>query len=211
MTRSAPLLLAAALALVGCPSASDGTPPPPDATTTSAPDPSTASPTADAAPSSPIGPAGPSGPTGPAGPAGPSGETPGLEDGRDQLDLVAKVPIRVGDVPVTAYIADTEPRRELGLMHVTALPPDHGMLFVFPDVREHAFWMHNTRIGLSIAYIKEDGEIATILDMEPMTESTHPSGTAVRFALEMPKGWFRAHHVERGARVQGITSLPGYD
>lgn len=146
------------------------------------------------------------------GPVGPRPmATPAPWEGRHQLDLLPKRQLRVGNVPITAWIADTEDRRRLGLMHVRELPRDHGMLFVYPDVRERSFWMKNTFIPLSIAYIDERGRIATIVDMQPHDERGHPSNAPVRFGLEMDQGWFRRNGVAPGARVEGITSLPGYD
>jgi uncharacterized membrane protein (UPF0127 family) len=208
MTSQAGVVLAlgASLLLAGCPSARDEAPlaktEPAPATT------STTSTTSEPAPA-PADPVGPVGPTGPVGPV--ARGTPLPEEGRHQLDLLPKRQLRVGGVPVTAWIADTYATRRLGLMHVRELPRDHGMLFVYPDVAERGFWMKNTFIPLSIAYIDETGRIATIVDMAPHDERSHPSGAAVRFGLEMPKGWFRANGVEPGARVEGITSLPGYD
>lgn len=152
--------------------------------------------------------------TEPAGPAGPAGpvfqDTPRPEEGRHQLDLRDKRVLRVGGVPVTAWIADTDARRQLGLMHVRSLPVDHGMLFVYPDVRPRAFWMKNTFVPLSIAFIDETGRIDSIVDMQPHDLGHHPSKGAVRFGLEMTQGWFRDHGIVEGARVEGITELPGY-
>lgn len=160
----------------------------------------------------PVGPPGPADPVGPAGPLGPAPMgTPDPSEGRHQLDLLSRRAIKVGDVTVTAWIADTYERRRLGLMHVRELPEDHGMLFIYPDVRERSFWMKNTLIPLSIAYIDEHGTIASIVDMEPHDERPRPSGAPVRFGLEMAQGWFRAHGIEPGAQVGGITHMPGYD
>lgn len=193
---------ASALLLLGCPSGEPGggaakvdpaTPPLP--------------PHSEPGPAQPPAPVGP-GPVGPAGPV--LQDTPHPDDGRDQLELREKRPIRVGGVPVTAWIADTDPRRQLGLMHVRALPRDHGMLFVYPDVRPRTFWMKNTFIPLSIAFIDETGTIDSILDMQPHDLGHHPSKGAVRFGLEMTQGWFADHGVHVGDRVEGITELPGY-
>lgn len=209
MIRSLHRALAlAALLLAGCPTpsgegggattASDGLAPPPAAATEPAPP-----------PAPPVLPPDPLGPPDAFGPA--PMRTPEPWEGRHQLDQLPRRTIKVGGVPVTAWIADNDPRRRLGLMHVRELPADHGMLFVYPDVRERSFWMKNTLIPLSIAYIDERGRIASILDMEPHDETPRPSGAPVRFGLEMAQGWFRAHGIEPGAQVDGITHLPGYD
>lgn len=192
MNRSS--LLVALLAL-GCPSPNGESAPPTKTTTVTAPAPPAPATEPDAPSPGPMGPPG----------------TPRPEDGRHQLDLLQRRRIVVGGVPVTAYIADTYDRRRLGLMHVRELPTDHGMLFIYPDARELGFWMKNTFIPLSIAYIAADGRIDSILDMEPHVERSHPSRGVVRFALEMPRGWFREHRIDVGARVDGIVSMRGYE
>jgi uncharacterized membrane protein (UPF0127 family) len=174
------------------------TPPPP--TTPAQPTPAPATP--------PAPPPRPADSTGPSGPA--TRATPGTEDGRNQLDLLQPRPIVVGAVPVQAWVADTTDRRQLGLMNVRELPKDHGMVFVYPRARRMAFWMHNTLIPLSIAYISDDGTIAQIEDMQAMDESTHPSRSVVRFALEMPLGWYTEHGIHPGDHIDGIVQLEGY-
>ena len=144
-----------------------------------------------------------------AGPPGPP-RTPHPDEGRHQLDLLPLHPIRVGDVPVQVWVADTYERRRLGLMHVRALPDDRGMLFVYPDVDRRAFWMQNTLIPLSLAYVGADGRIHEVVDMKALDESTYPSRQAARFGLEMRLGWFDDHGVRPGARIEGITQLVGY-
>lgn len=211
MKRHGALALVALLA-VGCPTpAGDGA----SGERPAAAQPPASEPgsTSEAAPTEPSPPPPPGvGPAGPSGPAGPAPlSTPVPEEGRHQLDILPKRPIKVGDVAVTAWIADSYEERRLGLMHVRELPRDHGMLFIYPDVRERSFWMKNTLIPLSIAYIDERGEIVSIVDMEPLDERSHPSGGPVRFGLEMAQGWFRARGIAPGARVDGITNLPGYD
>ncbi len=146
-----------------------------------------------------------SGPTGPVMP-----RTPRPDEGRDQLALCETRPIRVGTVPLTVWIADTAERRELGLMHVRDLPDDRGMLFIYPDVKRRGFWMRNTFVPLSLAYIREDGTIDQLVDMEPHDETPHPSAGSVRFVLEVRQGWFRQHGVAVGAQLEGIRNLPGY-
>lgn len=201
-------LVVVALLVAGCPTpAGEGA----GAATERAPGPSTEA--TETAPSPPITERPPQGPgVDPAGPVGPAPLfTPDPSEGRDQLGILPRRPIKVGDVAVTAWIADSYEERRLGLMHVRELPPDHGMLFVYPDVRERSFWMKNTLIPLSIAYIDERGRIVSIVDMQPLDERSHPSGGPVRFGLEMAQGWFKAHGIEPGMRVDGVTNLPGYD
>jgi uncharacterized membrane protein (UPF0127 family) len=107
---------------------------------------------------------------------------------------------------LTAEVAATEAHRATGLMHRFSLPPDHGMLFVFEAARPLSFWMRNTFIPLSIAFIDAQGRIVNIEDMAPQDErSTWSAGPAL-YALEMRKGWFAQKGIGPGAQVNG---LPG--
>jgi hypothetical protein len=109
---------------------------------------------------------------------------------------------------LVAEIAATETTRETGLMHRFSLQRDHGMLFVFRDAQPQAFWMKNTYVPLSIAFIGSDGRILNIDDMAPLTESTHPSRGAALYALEMKKGWFAERGIATGDPVSGLEKAP---
>jgi uncharacterized membrane protein (UPF0127 family) len=89
-------------------------------------------------------------------------------------------------------------------MYRFSLPADHGMLFVFPAPQPLGFWMRNTYIPLSIAYLDADGRILNIEDMAPRDESSHPSRGLALYALEMRKGWFADKGIGVGARVTGL-------
>lgn len=109
---------------------------------------------------------------------------------------------------VTAEVAATTASRTTGLMHRFSLRPDHGMLFVFDEPQPLAFWMKNTYIPLSIAFIASDGRILNIEDMAPQTEMTHDSHGPARYALEMKKGWFAQFGIKAGDRVDGLDKSP---
>jgi uncharacterized membrane protein (UPF0127 family) len=109
---------------------------------------------------------------------------------------------------VVAEVAATEATRTTGLMNRFSLQPDHGMLFVFREPRPQAFWMKNTYVPLSIAFIGSDGKILNIEDMAPLTESTHPSRGPALYALEMKKGWFAARGIAAGDAVSGLDKAP---
>ena len=79
------------------------------------------------------------------------------------------------------------------------------MLFVFKEPRPQAFWMKNTYVPLSIAFIDGDGRIINIEDMAPQTENTHPSHGPALYALEMKKGWFADRNIAPGARIEGLS------
>ena len=112
----------------------------------------------------------------------------------------------VGGVTVTAELAATPRARAIGLMGRVSLEPDQGMLFVYPDEAERSFWMKNTPIPLSIAFIETSGRIVHITEMTPLSEDLVPSKHPSMYALEMTRGWFAEHGVKVG---QSIAGLPG--
>jgi len=105
-------------------------------------------------------------------------------------------------VLLAVEIADTERLRQTGLMHRKTMPRDHGMLFVFPREQKMNFWMKNTYIPLSIAYIDSYGIIREIYDMKPLdTSVTYPSARPALYALEVNRGWFRLNNISTGCRI----------
>lgn len=104
-------------------------------------------------------------------------------------------------------IADTPEKQETGLMHRTALAADGGMLFVFPSETTIPFWMHDTLLPLSIAFIAGDGTIVDIQDMQPLDETLHNPARSYVYALEVNQGYFRQHDVVVGNQV-GLPALP---
>jgi uncharacterized membrane protein (UPF0127 family) len=107
-------------------------------------------------------------------------------------------------VPVQVEIADTDAERQTGLMGRTALAEDAGMLFVFDQEQPLSFWMRDTLIPLSIAYIDAGGTIVDIQDMQPLDEISHPSAAPAKYALEVNQGFFEA----RGVQVGDWVELP---
>ncbi|HNT27793.1 MAG TPA: DUF192 domain-containing protein [bacterium] len=84
-----------------------------------------------------------------------------------------------------AAVADRPELHRRGLMGCAALPPKQGLLFIFDDLRERFFWMHDTMIPLAILYIGDDGRIVSIKEGKPGSDATIPSGHPVRYALEV--------------------------
>ena len=104
-------------------------------------------------------------------------------------------------------IAADPASREQGLMRETSLPANTGMLFVFPTSRHATFWMKDTPLPLSIAYLNATGRILEIHDLEPFSERAVPSSSSsVVYALEVPRGWFANHQVLPGDYVNGLPS-----
>jgi hypothetical protein len=112
----------------------------------------------------------------------------------------------VGGHRITVEIARDPEQRSRGLMFRDSLPPDHGMLFLFPRDEVQAFWMRNTKIPLSIAYADARGRIVRIADLEPLDERPVTSIAPARYALEMNRGWFAKHGVVAGAVISGIPN-----
>ena len=106
-----------------------------------------------------------------------------------------------GPARLTAEVAATRQERTAGLMHRRKLPDGRGMIFVFDRDRQLSFYMRNTLIPLSIAYIAADGRIAEIRDMHPLDLTPVVSARSVRYALEVPQGWFARENVRVGDLV----------
>ncbi|MGG0410132.1 DUF192 domain-containing protein [Peribacillus simplex] len=106
---------------------------------------------------------------------------------------------------LTVQVADTQRKREKGLMFVEKLPENEGMLFVFSEEIYGGFWMKNTLIPLSIAFLDSDGEILKILDMEPCKEDicpTYDPELSYHYAIEVNLGWFEKYKIKEGDYVK---------
>ncbi len=115
------------------------------------------------------------------------------------------IALSINGQKITAEVAATAEHRATGLMNRFSLRADHGMLFVFDRPEPQAFWMKNTYIPLSIAFIGADGRILNIDDMAPQTETSHWSKGPAMFALEMRRGWFADRGIKDGDRVDGLV------
>jgi uncharacterized membrane protein (UPF0127 family) len=119
------------------------------------------------------------------------------------------VPLTLGMHVVKAEVARTPEQQATGMMFRTEMGPNEGMLFVNDDNGVRCFWMRNTLIPLSAAFIAEDGTIVNIADMKPRDESSHCSDKPVRHVLEMPQGWFAKRGIGPGFRIKGAPFLVG--
>ena len=118
---------------------------------------------------------------------------------------LATTELRIKDAHVFAEIVSRPEDRGLGLMFRRSMAPDSGMLFVFDTDDFQRFWMKNTLIPLSIAFVTRDSLITDVLEMAPLdTMTPYVSSRPARYALEMNSGWFQARGIKPGDTVRGI-------
>jgi uncharacterized membrane protein (UPF0127 family) len=112
-------------------------------------------------------------------------------------------PLTIGIHVVQAELAVTPEQQATGMMFRTRMGTNEGMLFVNDDAGVRCFWMRNTLVPLTIAFVADDGTIVNTADMEPRSEKSHCSAQPVRFALEMNLGWFAKRGIKPGAKISG--------
>ena len=130
--------------------------------------------------------------------------TAGMAQERPQTDL-RRITLTAGIHQIDAQVAATDDQRQIGLMHRTEMPYGEGMLFVFDMPSKQCFWMKNTPLPLTAAFVADDGTIVNLEDMKPQTTAPHCSAKPVRFVLEMNQGWFAKKGIKAGARITGPT------
>ncbi|MDO8772895.1 MAG: DUF192 domain-containing protein [Burkholderiaceae bacterium] len=119
-----------------------------------------------------------------------------------QRDL-PRVRLSVGMHLVNAQVAATPEQRSTGLMFRREMPQSEGMLFIFEEASVQCFWMKNTLLPLTAAFIASDGTIVNLADMRPQTTDAHCSKQPVRYVLEMNQGWFGKKGVQAGFKLGG--------
>jgi hypothetical protein len=119
-------------------------------------------------------------------------------------DGPATLPLRIGQQLFQVEVAATPRERGRGLMQRKQLAANGGMLFVFEQAAPHCFWMHNTPLPLSIAFIDSQGRIVNLDDMQPRSDALHCAETNVRYALEVAQGGFARRGITAGAQVDGL-------
>lgn len=123
------------------------------------------------------------------------------------LHATAALPViqmRAGMHLIHAELAATPATRQQGLMYRQQLGENQGMLFVFEQPGQHCFWMRNTLLPLSIAFLADDGKIVNIEDMQAQTENNHCPTANIRYALEMSQGWFAQKGLKPGMQINGL-------
>ncbi|MFI5445729.1 DUF192 domain-containing protein [Polaromonas sp. UC242_47] len=119
-----------------------------------------------------------------------------------QMNL-PRVKISAGMHLIDAQVAQTPEQRATGLMFRREMPQHEGMLFVFEQPADQCFWMKNTLLPLTAAFVANDGTIVNLADMKPQTTNPHCSAQPVRYVLEMNKGWFAKRGIKAGSKLGG--------
>ena len=119
-----------------------------------------------------------------------------------QMNL-PRVKLVAGMYVIDAQVAATNEQRMTGLMYRKEMPQHEGMLFVFEAPSQQCFWMKNTLLPLSVAFVADDGTIVNIDEMQPQTLDSHCSAKPVRYVLEMNKGWFAKKGIQAGTKLGG--------
>jgi uncharacterized membrane protein (UPF0127 family) len=127
----------------------------------------------------------------------------GLATAQDGPQRLRSIPLNAGMHVIQAEVAQSPQERAIGLMHRKDMPANAGMLFVFEEPQPQCFWMRNTLLPLSIAFLDDDGRVVNIADMKPLDETSHCSDKPVRYALEMNKGWFSKRGIKAGSKLGG--------
>ena len=126
------------------------------------------------------------------------------EEVHRSLPACKKDTLRLSNGTLDIELADSEFLRRKGLMHRESMQDGTGMLFVFPSNEMQGFWMKNTHIPLSIAFIDKNGIITNIEDLEPHDEESKMSASSVAYALEVPQGWFDKNSIHAGEHIPDL-------
>ena len=118
------------------------------------------------------------------------------------MDL-QRIKLSAGMHMIDAQVALTPEQREIGLMQRKDMPQHEGMIFIFEQPSQQCFWMKNTLLPLTAAFVADDGTIVNLADMKPQTLESHCSTQPVRYVLEMNKGWFAKKGIKAGSKLGG--------
>ena len=124
-----------------------------------------------------------------------------------QMNL-PRVELTAGMHRIDAQVAASDAARQTGLMFRQDMPAQEGMLFVFEQPATQCFWMRNTLLPLTAAFVADDGTIVNLADMKPQTDDSHCSAKPVRYVLEMNQGWFKRHKVTPGMQLKWLQTQP---
>ena len=113
------------------------------------------------------------------------------------------ITLNAGMHNIQAEVAQTPDERAIGLMFRKTMGANEGMLFAFEQASTQCFWMKNTLLALSIAFVAADGTVINVDDMKPQTLQSHCSTEPVPFVLEMNAGWFAKRGIKAGFKLNG--------
>ncbi|AOW13617.1 hypothetical protein LPB72_11540 [Hydrogenophaga crassostreae] len=130
---------------------------------------------------------------------------PALAQDKPQMDL-PRVKLSAGMYMIDAQVAQAPEQRQIGLMFRKEMPEKEGMLFVFEQPGTQCFWMKNTLLPLTAAFVADDGRVVNLVDMKPQSTDSHCSTEPVRYVLEMNQGWFAKRGLKAGTLLGGFTS-----
>jgi len=114
-----------------------------------------------------------------------------------------RITLTAGIHQIDTQVALTPEQHQIGLMFRTEMPQNEGMIFVFPAPSKQCFWMKNTVLPLTAAFVADDGTIVNLEDMKPQTTDSHCSVRPVRYVLEMNQGWFAKKGLKAGSKLGG--------
>ncbi|MGA8516040.1 MAG: DUF192 domain-containing protein [Burkholderiaceae bacterium] len=121
----------------------------------------------------------------------------------DPQTNLPRIKLGVGMHQIDAQVAQTPMQRQIGLMWRKTMPQPEGMLFIFEQPSKQCFWMMNTLLPLTAAFVADDGTVVNLVDMQPQTTDSHCSAKPVRYVLEMNQGWFAKKGIKAGAKLTG--------
>ena len=134
---------------------------------------------------------------------------PCLAQQAPQMNL-PRTTLTVGFHQIQTQVAQTPEQHATGLMFRTDMAQQEGMLFVFQAPSQQCFWMKNTLIPLTAAFVADDGTIVNLENMQPQTTESHCSTKPVRYVLEVNQGWFAKKGIKAGTRLQGAPFQPAH-
>jgi uncharacterized membrane protein (UPF0127 family) len=129
-----------------------------------------------------------------------AGTLAAAQDGPQKLPSIT---LNAGMHLIQAEVAQTPEQRSIGLMFRSSMGTNEGMLFAFEEPGQQCFWMKNTLLPLSVAFVADDGSVVNIENMKPQTLDSHCSKKPVRFVLEMNDGWFAKRGIKPGFKLGG--------
>ena len=127
---------------------------------------------------------------------------PAMAQDAPQMNL-PRTKLSAGMHQIDAQVALQPNQRQIGLMFRKEMPASEGMLFVFEQADKQCFWMKNTLIPLTAAFVADDGTIVNLADMKPQVTDSHCSAKPVRYVLEMNVGWFAKKGIKAGSKLAG--------